>query len=288
LTPRLAAALLALAAALVGAARGAADPTLPRIVALSPHAAELVFAAGAGDRLVGAVAHCDHPPPVRALPRIGDSTRLDRERILALEPDLAIAWTTGNRAADLQWLESAGIEVYRSDPRRPEDVAADLEAVGERAGTAARGRQAGERFRRELAQLRRRYAGLEPVPAFYALWDAPLMTVGGETLISRVMALCGLRNVFGRVRADNLSPSPESLLTARPRVVVVPEGPGGAGPAALWTTPAWPGPAPAQIRIDPDLLHRPGPRLLEGAARLCGARAGLEPGQSRPAGTESR
>jgi iron complex transport system substrate-binding protein len=282
LTRALAAASLILAVASGG---GAAQPAAgrpvvpPRIIALSPHATELVFAAGGGDRLVGAVAYSDHPPQARNLPRIGDATRLDRERILALEPGIAVAWSTGNRETDLQWLSSLGVEVYRSDPRRVDQVADDLEAIGERAGTGPAARKAAERFRRRLAELHRRYAALKPLPAFYALWDRPLMTVGGDTLISRVMALCGLRNVFEQVRTDNLSLSTESLVALGPRVVVVPEAGSGADPAPIWRSPAWPGARPAEIRIDADLLQRPGPRLLDGAERLCEARARL--GQSR-------
>ena len=286
MTRALAIALLALLPALSAGAHasaGAAEGL--RIIALAPHAAELVFAAGAGDRLVGTVAHSDHPPRVLELPRIGDATHLDRERIVSLQPDLAVAWSPGNREADLEWLSSLGVEVYRTHARRITEIAEDLQAIGERAGTAGSARKAAAEFRRRLESLRRRFADLPPLPAFYLLWETPLMTLGGPALITRAMELCGLHNVFSDVQAPNLTLTPESLLVRRPRVVVVPESIATKAESFLWSSEIWPGEPPEEIRIDADLLQRPGPRILDGVEALCAERVGLE---GRPASAAAR
>ena len=89
-----------------------------RIVALSPGATELLFNAGAGERLVGAVSFSDFPPAAKALPRVGSYKRLDMEAVLALKPDLVVAWISGNPETQVQRLEELGLTVYRSEPLR--------------------------------------------------------------------------------------------------------------------------------------------------------------------------
>jgi ABC-type hemin transport system substrate-binding protein len=265
-------ALWALLGCLVLAATGRAAEKAPfvarRIIGLSPHAAELVVAAGAGDKLIGTVSHSDYPAAVRELPRIGDATRLDREAILMLAPDLAVAWTSGNRRSDLDWLASRGIRIYFTDPRTIDGIAADLIAIGELAGTARRAREAAGALRARLAALDSQRPDGQPIRAFYLLWDSPLMTLGGGSLVSRVMGLCGLENVFSDQPAKALSVSRETLLAARPQVIVRPRN---LPPSGNSIQRLWPGEPPSVIEVDPDLLHRPGPRLIEGAEQLCEA-----------------
>jgi len=251
-----------------------------RVIALAPHAAELVFAVGAGDRLVGVVAGSDYPAPARDLPVIGDSVRLDRERILALRPDLAVAWVPGNREADLDWLATRGVPVYRSDPHRIEAIAQDLQALGALTGHVEDGRAAAEAFRARLAHLRRAYAGIRALRAFYMLWPEPLMTVGGPSLISRAMKICGFENPFASQPAETLALGRESLIAARPAVLLVPGSDPSGAAAHLLDSGRWPGPAPAVAPVDPDLIERPGPRMLDGIEELCRARQALMRGRS--------
>ena len=88
-----------------------------RIVSLSPHITELVFAAGAGDRLVGVVRYSDYPEAAKSIPNVGDSSSLDLERIIALKPDLVITWRNGNTASDIEKLEKLGLTVL--PPKQP-------------------------------------------------------------------------------------------------------------------------------------------------------------------------
>ncbi len=260
-------------------APGPAVPKPPRLIALSPHATELVFAVGAGADLVGVVAGSDYPAQALSLPVIGDSQRLDRELTLALRPDLAVAWGSGNRQGDLRWLLAQGVRVYRSDPRRLDDIADDLATLGTLAGRRQCGRQAAGAFRARLARLRRHYAGLPPLPAFYALWPAPLMTLGGTALITQAMKVCGLDNLFADQHVESLAIDPESLIARQPRVILVPARTGAAASATPWDREHWPaGAAPAVIQVDPDLIERPGPRMLDAIEQLCRARVRLSGG----------
>ena len=89
-----------------------------RIVSLAPHATELLFAAGAGDHVVGVSAFSDYPQEARLLPQISGGVRMDIEQIVALKPDLAIGWLGGNARSDLDKIQSFGIPVFIAEPRK--------------------------------------------------------------------------------------------------------------------------------------------------------------------------
>ena len=108
-----------------------------RIVSLAPHLTELLFAAGAGDRVVGVGAFADYPEAAKRLPQVGDSAMLDLERIVALKPDLLVVWRDGNSPQQLQRLSTLGIPVYASELGRLADIASTLRRFGRLAGTEA-------------------------------------------------------------------------------------------------------------------------------------------------------
>jgi iron complex transport system substrate-binding protein len=164
-----------------------------RVVTLAPSLAELAFAAGAGGRLVGVARFSDSPPAARGIARIGDAVRVDFERIVALKPDLILAWKSGNSAADVARLEGLGFPAHVSEPGRLADIPRLLRAIGSLAGTGAAADRAARDFEREIGELRKRYAKTPRVRVFYQIWHKPLLTVNGAHLISDVIALCGAR-----------------------------------------------------------------------------------------------
>lgn len=243
-----------------------------RIVSLAPHVTELLFAAGAGPHVVGAVAYSDYPEAARKLPRVGGYGNIDMEAIAALKPDLVIAWKTGNRDAHLDKLAALGIAVYVNEPRSLDDVARSLESLGALAGTERAGRAAADAFRAQRDELARRYGGRPRVRMFYQIWDKPLMTINDEHLISDAIRLCGGENVFGAL--PQLAPTigVESVLAVDPEVIVA-SGMGEARPDWLDQWKRWPKLAAAAADnlyfIPPELIQRHTPRLLDGAAQLC-------------------
>jgi iron complex transport system substrate-binding protein len=243
-----------------------------RIVTLAPHLAEVAFAAGAGDRVVGVSVFSDFPPEVARLPQIEASGRVDLERVVRLAPDLALAWRGGNRTQDLERLEHLGIPVFATDARRLSDVARVLREVGTLAGTPAEGEAAAEDFERSIAALRERYRGRNPVRVFYEVWHEPLMTVSGAHLVSDMLKLCEGVNIFAEAQSLIPAVSAEQLYARQPDVIVV-SGVGLDDAAALarWKRFS----ALAAVRagrvyaIDASLANRMGPRVVEGAAALC-------------------
>ena len=243
-----------------------------RIVSLAPHLTELLYAAGAGDRLVGAVEHSDYPPQARALPRVGSDAGIDLEAVMALQPDLVVAWPNAGSARQIDRIAALGIPVYRSEPRELDDVARTLEALGELAGSGARARSAARAFRARVAGLESAHSRRPAVRVFYQVWDRPLVTVNGAHLISKVIRLCGGLNVFDGLPTLAPAIAREAVLRADPEAIVA-SGADARRPEWLDEWRRFPQLAAAArgnlYAIAPDLLQRHTPRILDGAERLC-------------------
>jgi iron complex transport system substrate-binding protein len=243
-----------------------------RIVSLAPHATELLYAVGAGDRVVGVLATSDWPPEASAKPRVGDSRALDLERILALAPDLVVTWPYA-APAQVGVLRARGVPVFVADPATIDGIATDLERLGALAGNPARAAERAAAFRAEIARLAARHAGAARVRVFYEIWNAPLYTIGGHHVISEAIRVCGGENVFAALTLPAPLVSVEAVIDAAPDAIVA-GADGGVRPAWLddwrrWTT------LPAVARgnllvVDANLQHRSGPRFVEGVAALCG------------------
>lgn len=242
-----------------------------RIISLTPHLTELLFAVGAGAQVVGVDSASDYPRAARTLPRVGDYSRVNFERVLALKPDLVLVWVGGNRAADVHGLEKMGLPVLHTQATRLDDVARLLRLVGRASGHAGEGEAAARDFTARLAALQARATRQPPVSVFYQVWDPPLMTVGGAHWISDALALCGARNVFADLTAATPVVSREAVLRRAPELIV--SGSDAPDPRRQWqrfaSLPAVKNQAFA--RVNADRLHRPTPRLIEGVAELCAA-----------------
>jgi iron complex transport system substrate-binding protein len=245
-----------------------------RIVSLAPHVTELLFAAGAGAQVVGTVEYSDYPLEAKAIRRVGGYSKLDFETILALKPDLAVGWASGNGPDTLQRLRALGVPVFASQPGALPELGATIEKLGALAGTPQAAHRAAAEFRARLGALRARYAGRDEVSVFYAIWNRPPITVNDAHLISDVIRLCGGRNVFGGLRALAPAINEEDVVRADPEVIVA-SGSGAAPPDWLDDWKRWPR-LTAVARgnlyaIPPQLIQRATPRVLDGAERLCAA-----------------
>ena len=242
------------------------------VVSLAPHATELLFVINAGDRLVATVEHSDYPAAAQRVRRIGSYNALDLEAILALQPDLVIGWRTGNNPVQLEKLQTLGFPVFVSEPRRIEDIAETARRLAQLTGTTDQAQDFIQQFEQQYLSLKQRYRSRRPVRLFYEVWQQPLITINGEHLISDLIRLCGAINVFAEVAALAPSVSIEAVIQAAPDIIVT----GSylsAGDDWRDTWQRW-----AQIPavrhdqlyfINPDLIQRHGPRILQGAEQLC-------------------
>jgi len=247
------------------------DKPAQRIVSLAPHATEMLYAAGAGGALVGTVAHSDFPPPARDLPRVGDAAALDLERIASLRPDLVVAWPY-TAPPQLAALRAQKVAVFVSDPKSIAAIADDIARLGTLAGTQNVAMAASAALRARQVELADRYRNARRLRVFYEVWNEPLYTIGGRHLISEAIRLCGGENVFAALTIPAPSVTIEAVVAARPDVIVGGDDQGNR-PPWLDDWKRWPSiPAVRHGNLfgaSGDLLHRPGPRFIDGVAALC-------------------
>jgi iron complex transport system substrate-binding protein len=242
-----------------------------RIVSLAPSVTELVYAAGAGSRLVAVSAYSDWPMAARRLPRVGDAFRIDLERIVALKPDLVIGWASGTSPSERRALHRLGLPLVLLAPRKLGDIARALRLIGKAAGTDAAAERAARAFIAARDRLRAAYAGRRPVRVFYELSEDPLYTVGGSQIISQVIRLCGGRNVFSDL--GKLAPvvTRAAVLARKPQAIMLGSYRGAAAALAQWRQWQWiPAVRHDNLFLVPgNILGRATPRLLAGAVRVC-------------------
>ena len=243
-----------------------------RIVSLAPHLTELVYAAGAGDQLAAVVSFSDYPAEALQLPIIGSYKKINYESLIALQPDLVLVWNSGNGPEIAERVKALGLTVYINEPQQLTDIAHSVQQIGILSGTQAHAEPAAEAFLKA-------YQALEvnrtkpPINVFLQLWNEPAMTVNGSHIMSDVISLCGGVNIF----ADALPLIPrinmESVVRRNPDVIVA-TGMADERPEWLDKWAIWEEMSAVKFNdlrsIDPDFISRHTPRILVGAAQLCG------------------
>ena len=243
-----------------------------RIISLAPHVTELLFAAGAGDRIIATSRFSDYPPAALDIPRIGDSFVIDAERVLALKPDLIVVWLHGNSEGQLEQMRKLGIPVFSSEPRRLIHIGSTLRRFGTLTGNEAAAETAAQRFERDVATLRERYRGRPVVRVFYQIAERPLLTINREHLIADVLELCGARNVFSELGALTPNVTAEAVAARDPEAIITSaHEPGNESSFGIWKMLKAMHATRKRnfIELHSDLISRQSPRIVEGAKRLC-------------------
>lgn len=248
------------------------DKPVRRIVSLAPHITETLFAAGAGKDIVGVVAYSDYPPEATGIKQIGSYKKLDIEAIVALQPDLVVAWGSGNDKQQIEQLKKLGLPVYIDDPRKIQDIADAIENYGRMIDNMHEAIVAAQEFRLKYRDIRQTYAGRTKLRGFYQVWNKPLITINGQHLISDVMGICGIDNMYADM--DQLAPriSIESVIEKDPQIIIA-SGMGESKPEWLDDWRKWKTIQAVKYNnlffIPPSIIQRHAPRILEAAEQLC-------------------
>ncbi len=244
-----------------------------RIISLAPHLTEIVYALGGGEQITATVAWSDFPEEAKALPVVASNNKINYELLLEYQPDLVLAWLSGNGEGIIGRLKSLGLNVYVNKPRHLEDIPASLEKLGVLLGREAEARRVTGEFRAALSELSRQYGQSTEVDVYYQIWQAPLMTFGGSHLVSDVLTLCGGNNVFAQTAGLVPKLGVESVLAADPDVIIIGQYTALEAAYAHWRQ--WPELSAVKhgriYNVDPYLLHRHTPRIVQGAKQLCEA-----------------
>jgi iron complex transport system substrate-binding protein len=250
-----------------------AVPNSPqRIISLAPGATEMLFAAGAGARVIATVDFADEPPAAKHVPRIGDVTSVDMERLVALHPDVVVVWPGGGNPAQIEKIALLGIPVYRQQVNRLADLPVSLRRLGVLAGEPVVADRAAQDLEGHLARLARDYGGGQHPTVLLEVWNRPLYTVGGTHLMSDALSLCGARNVFGDLRDLGPVINTEAVIARNPDIIVAAAPP---GEAASWIAD-WKrlGSLKAVrtgrlIAFEDQRLSRLGPSVIDATEALC-------------------
>lgn len=259
-----------------GSALSLAAPA-ERVVTLSPHLAELVFASGAGSTLIATVEYSDYPEAAADIPRIGDAFRLDSERIVAMRPDLVIAWDSGNPRPAIEQLRSLGLQVWSIEIRDPSEIADTLEALGRATGRETSASREASTLRKRLADLVQEYRDVAGKSYFYQVGEKPLFTINGRHLISRALRLCGGQNIFETEPGLAFQVSYESVIVADPDVLFAPDTGFSVNPLSAWLE--WPSMKAVShnslFLLPADAMSRASPRFLDALEIACKLLHGL-------------
>lgn len=247
---------------------------IERIVSLAPNLTEIVYAVGAGDRLVGRTRYCDYPPEVKGVAEIGDTMTPSIERIIALKPQVVLVSTASQLEAFTKQLDQQKIAVYVTNPRSLDEVFRSIETLGELFGEHDQAHMlvGGLLFR--VSKIEEKLKATKPVTVFYQVSNEPLYTIGRESYLTDLVRRAGGVSVTADVGGAFPRFSDEAALAARPEAIILPTG-GSMGTAnSTVAAPLKNSPAVLNNRvykINEDHLQRPGPRLLDGLEEMARA-----------------
>lgn len=250
-------------------------PHVPqKIVSIAPGATEMLFAAGAGSRVIATVEFSDEPAAAREVPRIGDSNAIDMERVVALKPDVIVIWEGGNNIGQVAQLERLGIPLYRERVTRLADLAPSLRRLGALADTRDAAEKSARDVETRLAALGKRFGGRAPITVLLQVWNRPIYTVGGTQMMSDSLRLCGGRNIFADLKTPGPAVDVEAIIARNPQAIVAVAPPGTANEwLAEWKRFSTLAAVKngALIPFEDQRLSRLGPSAVGGTEALCEA-----------------
>lgn len=254
LTPKI---LLGLALCL-GVGLAQSDPLSARVVSLTPHVTELIFAAGAGHTIVATVNASDYPEAALGIDRIGDGLNTSAEQVLALQPD----WVMGWPSELMTRLQALGVETVVLEPSSMTQIAQQVRTLGLLLGTASVADAKSQEITADIASIAAEVKDKSPPPLPVVVLASPdaQYVLGRQALINDALALCGARNIFAQALSVAPSVSLEGLIAAGPALVITGHEP-----------PSWLTDQFKVAVIEPDWLYRPGPRFIDAARQICTA-----------------
>ncbi len=243
---------------------------LPRYVITSPEIAEVVYALNSADKIVGVTEEIDYPPALKSIEKVGAFGAINIERIISLRP--TIVFTSGLEQDKLSAdLEKMGIKTVRIYPRSIAEMLTGIEVIAETIGIPERGKAFADSLKNELETIR--YRGEQKPSVYFEIYGNPVMSVSDQSLIGEVISLAGGVNIFPKLPRDYSRIRQEDVITANPDIIIL----------------TYPGVSKEQIKnrkgwqninacrndriydiddINPDLILRAGPRIIEGVRAL--------------------
>ena len=243
-----------------------------RIVSLAPNITELLFMLGAGEAITGADEFSNYPEQAKQILRVSNYAAANYELIISLQPDLVIAWQTGNGESIIGRLQQLGVPLFIIEPQHMDDIPGLFLRLGRLTGRETVAEKKAAQFTARIEALRESYGNKEVVSVFYQIWNEPLITLNGQHLVSDVLRLCAGRNVFADAAPLVPYVNIEAVLAAQPQAIIA-SGSSDDAPTWLGMWNAWPSIPAVQNKqvyfIPPDYMQRHSMRILDGAEQVC-------------------
>ncbi len=241
-----------------------------RIISYSPGATEILYAIGAGDRVVAVDDFSDFPPAAIELPKVAYSSP-DPERALSLEPDLLLMAT--RQREQIEQFRSLGMTVLFLDSAQDiEGVFGTIALLGEVTGNEAQAAELAASMRERIAALTAALEDVEEGPLVFFELTADLYTVGTDTFVGELLTLAKARNIAEGAASSYPQLSAEAIIDAAPVVILLADAEWGESPETVCARPGWAAiPACVDERVHPvdgDLSGRPGPRIVDGLEQI--------------------
>ncbi|WP_423840174.1 vitamin B12 ABC transporter substrate-binding protein BtuF [Vibrio mytili] len=247
-----------------------ANQPAQRVISLAPHATEIAYAAGLGDKLVAVSELSDYPEQAKMLEKVSNYQGIKLERIIALKPDLVIAWPAGNPAKEIEKLKQFDVPIYYSKTGKLADIAFNIEQLSHYSEHPEIGQQAAANFRAQLNSLKTKYNTEDKVRYFYQLSEKPIITVAGTNWPSEVFTFCGGENIFSQASSPYPQVSIEQVITRQPEVIFTSRH--AMSHDGMWAE--WKNELPAMKNghtwsLNADWINRPTPRTLNAITQVC-------------------
>jgi len=245
-----------------------------RVISLAPNLTEILFAIGAGKKLVGNTTYCDFPAEAKQIEKVGDTLHPSLERIIALRPQLVLVSTASQLEGFTEQLKAHQIEVFVTDPHDLEGVFRSISQIGQIVGKEKEANVLLVNLRERAQSTENAIKSLPRVRIFYQLSAEPLYTAGHDSFVTDLIKRAGADSVTAEVPGAWPKYSAESALAAKPEAIILPTG-GSMGEGNSKVAEALKN-SPAVVKgrvykINDDHLVRPGPRAVDGLEEMAKA-----------------
>ena len=238
-----------------------------RIVSLTPHITEMLFAIGAGKQVIATDQASDYPDEVKKLLKVANYQSLNSESLLAVKPDLVVAWGS-TQALMQQQIQALGIPMLLLKSQHLDDLPVELRLLGDKTGHREQANQLAAQIETKFATYRQQSQQRPKIKAFYQLWYPPLTTVANGSFIQEIMTMCGAENPFAASKAPYPQLGEEAVLAANPQVIFATQH---GSDLQHWLK--WPQLAAVKNKqlylLNADWLHRLSPRIVLGIEQMC-------------------
>jgi len=241
-----------------------------RYISLAPSTTEILFALGLDKEIVGISTFCNYPPQVKDKIRVGTFSYPDTEKIIALKPD--IVFCTGlEQAVTITKLKQLKLTVFVSDPSNMQELFQSIIGIGKTTGRLKEAQDLVSNMKKQIQNIDTRNTNKPKV--FIEIWNTPLMTAGGASFINELISIAGGINIAEDINKAYLYLSPEQVVSRNPDYIILTYMSGEQPDKALQRRIGWKDISAVKNNhvyndIDPDLLIRPGPRMVEGIKEL--------------------